>query len=830
MRFCKKRQDLKAHKKFVEVGFGYTPPLLTVKRKRVQKKVLVRVFFFCLFFSVLKTDASPWRPKNVFRVTTSLPSRLIDSIMAQGNWNILFQESPFAEFQRQIAIANFFALRDDVRQADYYFEKARTTLEIIYASLRGNYNWPKNSNEITSTQNLPWGESRDTFEDYLLCRLQLKLEILFTGKKDGKDALQELEAHVSKIESQLSKPIVDKDASMASFVNFFGEGLKLRQKTLRGYHKAEQFAKLSDAQKNLLSDYWERRTIAFRILENIRYGNLGRALFLVRLVENNRKEKLDGLALARLYIRCGAFGDAKRVLEESLSKTEIKAAENFGDYLSHSQVLENIEAWLSSWKNAEEQATQAANHLQNLLNQSNTPREIFVDLRKAAYTERLRSFVFAYIGSGKCPSSADFVFDTDMEREWLLREAIFFERCNVPVGKNEWAHIKKGMDADEKLLFAYHRKENLPRVKANEVNLSVYIRARDNLQKALRVKDTKKLVKLLTDALDAKSKIDFAFAALDWGIWFSSDIEHDALKNLPSKINKGDAWRLFVALNRKYAQQIFKDAPWVFFSPEDAAYFSQNVTTSILDLPEAKISLKSEYTTDKNLYFTDSQISLAFESKGNTGILTLGEPYHVVNKIRTKETVFFGDVLGINDGTPQDAASFVPPLFFRCGECAAPSGANASRLVAPRVDSATRKIIAELSDNFSTTWNFSVESDCPQGGVNYEDSLFLTVNSNAAFPCNLNARKIIIEKNERVSAIQKAALLAMGFYPNSMLITYRVNISDSITIPFLYDFFQRVNRRQITSTEAFFEAKKRAEKSFSGEGHFLPLRNYETFH
>ncbi|HNL11411.1 MAG TPA: hypothetical protein PKM44_12915, partial [Turneriella sp.] len=72
--------------------------------------------FSLLFF---QAGAVPWREKNALRIASTLPKRLIDSIMAQGNWNILFQEGPFSEFQRQMAIGGHFALRGEVSQAEF---------------------------------------------------------------------------------------------------------------------------------------------------------------------------------------------------------------------------------------------------------------------------------------------------------------------------------------------------------------------------------------------------------------------------------------------------------------------------------------------------------------------------------------------------------------------------------------------------------------------------------------------------------------------------------------------------------------------------------------
>ncbi|HRP69540.1 MAG TPA: hypothetical protein PLY93_08415, partial [Turneriella sp.] len=758
----------------------------------------------------------PWRTKNVFRITTSLPARLIDSIMAQGNWNLLFQESPFVDFQHTLAVANFFAMRDDTRQAEYYFEKARNNLAITYASLRADYGWPKNFHEIKNAQSLPWGESRDAFEDFLLCRFQLSIELLLAGMNNLGEEKDKLAAEINALETQLGKTLRQKDASFAAAMMFIQHSFALRQNETDKNLLAARFAQMSDAQKNSISDYWQQRLLGFKIQENIRYGNLGRALFLIRFIEENKKEKVDAVALVRLYIRCGAFSDAERLLTNTLASPEIRFPDNFNNYTVVSQLYENLMAWRGEFKRGETQTQIAYEHITSLLMHEDTLKEDFVDMRKAAHNERLRQFIFAYIDRSACPSRNDFVDDSDMEREWLFKQAIFFERCKIALDKAVWAPLVQSMTNDEKQILAYHRREEL--VQKNQSTIAVFINARFQLRKVLKRKNKKSLPFFLTKYLKAQNAVHPIFFTLDWGLYFSDNLVYEALQELPGAITKKEAWQIFTELNRTFAWQKLSHGFFTIFEPPEASLISQKANQFILDVLGDAAIPDSQNNNAHALYFTDGKIALFYEPQGQKGKLWHGEAHTFKENLKADDIVFFGDALNLQNKLSKKIRAFLPALFFQCDTCK-------NIKAAPRfVASTTSTWASELSDNFSVVWNFERERDCLLGESKYSDTLLLiNTTSPPELPCNLTVENIIIDVQDKPSVFQSLGVLSLGYRERSALISMPRKMEAQNKIAFLFDLFQKTNRRQIPIHPAFEEAKQRAEKSFSTNGEFSTL-------
>ncbi|MBX3722343.1 MAG: hypothetical protein KF713_10940 [Turneriella sp.] len=803
---------------------------------------IARLSLLLLLALSAKSSAAPWREKNVFKVATNLPARLIDSIMAQGNWNILFQEGPFSEFQRQIAIGNHFALRGDGRQAEFYFQKAGNALDIAYASLRGRFGWPRNPTELKAAA-LPWGENRETFEDFLLCRLQLQVESMLAAHESGTIKATNLEAVMADTERQLAKPLREKDADIEQMVLLLRDSTALRNlKDIHPALKAERFAALSDRLATSTRNYWNRRINIFRIFENIRYGNTGRAAHLARYIEAKQKDQTDALSLARIYVQLGSYDEAERILTATLDAPENKTAENYGEYLAYSALMQNLKIWRGRSGDAEKLSAATRAFTEELIASGKIPAEELVDLKKAQRNETLRGFIYGYVNVGKCPASTAFSGDTDMEPEWRVRERIFFERCNFAYDAKAWSALLKSnpVNAELQAAAAYHLGEN--RVKFPSANgasaLTAHLVARARLEKIIAKNDRNNLAAALVSYLYTRNAVQPEFTVFDWGIDLRDDLTDRALAAIPANLPEKTGRELFAELHRRFVWNNLKTNDGRFFSPADAAVISKKSGAAILDFPENPAAVPAaQISAGKSLLYSDREnilFSGKAEKKQQYRIWKRNaDPAEIRRFITGAQTAFLlhGDAVGIAGGLLPDAATAqIPPFYAYCPEC----GQSAARIPERMIIAAEKgrlppAFLNDLADNFSVISDGAAR-DCPAGGSRYDDSVMLIAATGNPYelPCNTAAEKIVVEYGAALSGSNLNAALSLGWRPNLSLILLPQMLPEQVKTAFLFDFFQRTNRRQVKPADAFRDARTRAEKSFPTGEELAKLHLYES--
>jgi hypothetical protein len=792
---------------------------------------IARVSLLCSTLLFTQADAVPWREKNAFKIATSLPKRLIDSIMAQGNWNILFQEGPFSEFQRQIAIANHFALRGDARQANFYFQKAGTALDIAYASLRGKFGWPRDPKPMT-TAGLPWGDNRETFEDFLLCRLQLEIESMLVQHETGLLKTTGFENLVGETERQLGAPLRQKDQDLDQMVGFVRDAVAIRSKKENPQLTAEKFAALSDKITPSVRNYWQRRLFIFRIFENIHHGNAGRARFLAQYLEDKQKDQIDAMGLARIYIHAGVYTEAKRVLEAALRTDENKATENFTDYLGYSGAAQNLLIRLGLKSDAETVSRETLQLLTGHRKTGNIPRDEIVDLEKAIRNEELRLKMHAFANRGACPAPAAYTAESDMDQEWRMRERLFFEGCNQPREKTFWSTLLKNPSSslDARAVAAYHLAD-VKEMKAQDKNSSPLIRhlmRRRALADALARDRREKLPELTIAYLNTLNSTWPEFALFDWGINLSDDLTDAALTTMPANLSEKMARELITELHRRFIWKQLTEANLSLYAATDAAIALRKTAAVVLDMPELNRILPQSFTTTKKALYADNLFIAVYDgaAKKTRWRLIRKSPATTISTVVSEtspgEYFLFGAAATELGGAKLTA--YLPPFYAHCPECQRRSDNIPERLIILTGDEAlARSLRNDLADNFSVVAEASHIRECAAVAGGYDDSLIFSGRIAApAMPCNTKPEKIIIDGEGMQAAFP------LGWKPGLSLILLPQNLSLQAKTSFLFDFFQRTNRRQVKAAEAFREAKARAEKSFPGEMGVSELRYYES--
>lgn len=782
----------------------------------MRRDIASRLSLLLSLSFLFSLNATPWRPKNPVRLATSLPTRIIDSIMAQGNWNILFQEGPFAEFQRQIAVANHFALRGDQKAAEQYFARAENSLEIAYASLRGRFGWPRLANTLIASE-LPWGENRDTFSDYLLCRLQLYLENALR-RHDGDELLfTNFETVISDYQKQLGSALQKKDAELETFIRLVRESLAVRAlRPASAYRAAERFAALSDSLPYSVQGYWPRRAYLFRIVENIHYGNLGRAQHYARQLAKN-PEKADPLAIARMLIGAGDFPPARLLLESGLAGETTRLADNYPDYLRYAETLESLLVWQRDYRAAEQVATRTTQHLEKLLNDNAVPREEIVEFRMALENQKLRRQKLAYLATGTCPAPASDIQERDIE--WQVRERLFEEHCGLKPDREWWRAILKSADksAEVRLIAAYRLHDEkaalefLDKQGNNDATgeLGRYLRARVRLAQALERRQKTNLAALLADYLRSANELSADFLFTDWGVRVADDLAAPAGERLAGKMSARDAFTLFGEMHRRYALTELRGKPIQYFAPPDAAELSRRIALIVLERrPAQKAVVTATAFTGFDLVLEDGSVSWRYDAA--RGSLNTGKPSQVTPGARR---ILMGNPLLAGTAT---GTGILPPLFYFCAECT-PEAERVSRLAYPlRAEEKLPATIAELSDAFSSTPDSAAMAVCQPAESNPLDTLLVygTIHNYAQLPCDLHTGRLVAIAARDNPASAAPVMLAMGWRRGLHSLTVPADMPETAQVAFLYDMFHRTNRKKQPVTEAFTEAKVRAEKSF----------------
>lgn len=786
----------------------------------------------CLIVSP-RNEAAPWREKNPFRVAASLPSKLIDSIMAQGNWNILFQEGPFSEFQRQIAIANHFALRADRKQAEFYFQKAETALDIAYGLMRGRFGWPRSYRELKATE-LPWGENRDTFQDYILCRLQLYIETGLGGHATGKLNFENLSRMRDESEKQLGTSIERKDGELSSLIRIIQEAVLIRNS--RGLQAADKFAAESDKFTSSLKNYWSRRLHLFRIFENLYHGNLGRSLWLTDYLNEKQNDQRDAISLAQIYIRLSAYAKAEIVLKQAVESPDFRQPDTYGDHLQASDILQNLYTWIGRTAEAEATGMATLQMLTGLRESGTVPRDESLALRQAISDQELRQKIYAHTLNKSCPPLTAYSGDPEMPVEWRIKERIFFENCGMAHDSGAWNNLVSvpGINSDALAVAEYHGRAEktikgnaLLNARPNEPGIRAYLREAVRLERTIRAGDRRKSADNLISYLRAQNRFSSEMLIFEWG-FSAPDLTHATTRILPKTLDEKKALALFGELHREYALRMLRGKSLLFFSPEDAVILSGISSRAILGTADTSREVNLPLPGGKSLVFSDGTVTLGFEQATKDGKLSVFPREDAVpfSAPTGKDRILFGSAIWEVTPAPGSRLEYAP-LFAYCTNCGSSPGVPARLIMNTRAES----LKTDLADNFSLAPDIQKPQECAPPVPIIEDTLYFqpAIEELTYPPCDTRIDKLMLDYDGSEDLKMAAHLIfAMGWRKDLTMIFIPRSVTAQARSAYLFDYFQRVNRRQVKSREAFSEAKTRAEKSFPDDVALRSVRFYES--
>ncbi|MBL8033031.1 MAG: hypothetical protein JNJ69_04980 [Leptospiraceae bacterium] len=772
-------------------------------------------------------SAVPWREKPGIRFATTLPNRIIDSIMAQGNWNILFQEGPFAEFQRQIAIATHFSFRGQHAQAEQFFQRAETALEIAYATLRGKFGWPRKPESLQAAD-LAWGENRETFQDYILCRLQLYVESGLKKHETGEIKFSAFEATVAERQKQMGVPIRSKDADLDVFLRLLKESIDLRQTR---NDAAQRFATLSDRTQITGKNFWQRRAQLFLIFENIRYGNLSRAFHLTLALRTRDSGQLDQLMLARLFVLVSDYATARDILNTALQDAENLTADSYADYIHYAELLQNVQLWLGDLAGAATTATNGAAHLQKFVDGDAIAREELFEVRTTIENQRLRTQKLNYLHNQQCPAaSAAQNIDADRDIEWQVREHLFWETCGAPASKTYWRNVitAKSQTPEIRVLAAHAlgsegAKEIEKTGKQGQLTpLSAYIVSASRLSRALAKTGTI-ASSLVADHLQALNALNADLTFLDWGIRPTDELIKPALGRLQQKIPYRQALAIFSGLHRHYALKFLRGKPLLLFSPADAAALNARFSALLPERRQEEMPGEPPPTlSERDLVFIGHELQLEYRAAERK--------MHRAISGNFERPLLFGNISQLMTVVqPGYAGAAMAPLFHYCEQCSQNNKA-AERLIIPRrMDKETQLAVTELADTFATTPAYRHFAECNAATGVSRDTLLLdsAVSDLLNLPCDISAERLVLVASPGLWQ-HSAAALAMGWRKDLYILVLPDALPLNNRTVFLYDLFQRTNRRQTKMHTAFDEARARAEKSFAQGNGLQAVQLYGT--
>ncbi|HNL54431.1 MAG TPA: hypothetical protein PKI36_08470 [Turneriella sp.] len=775
--------------------------------------------FSLLFF---QAGAVPWREKNALRIASTLPKRLIDSIMAQGNWNILFQEGPFSEFQRQMAIGGHFALRGEVSQAEFYYRRAETALDIAYASLRSRFEWPRSPLQLKADE-LPWGENRDTFRDYLLCRLQLYIESGLAGHDLGKVGLERLAETVARTESQMSQSLKDKDADLDNFVRLLRGSNTLRATSgISQGLRATRFLELSAAIPPSARNYWRRRTVFFQIQEHLYYGNLGIARALTDFLFSRHGDQSDPLAIARFWIQSSDFVAAADLLEKEFASSEVRSGENYPDFLRISETLQNLLVWQRQYLRAAEIAQVSRDLLNGFIAGNQVPREEFVSVRRSAANQKLRSEMLHFLATGKCPSTLQLFEGSEPETEWRIRERLFYEKCGLSGESDRWQKwlAEKSLTPEAREIIRFVAGTPTADKIGNEGPALVqYLSLYHATAKAGK---KSKRADMAISMLDAAGRLHADLVFLDWGLLLPDDGMVRALRELKEPLRANEAASVFSALHRQYARRHLRGSSLFQFSAADAGELRGEIYDWVLG-GDSGTRTSSAAETGGDLVYADSAQTIAYQPGvqnsmlqvlGNWQTLDSGQRSRFFRSGNTTRLYGMAPLLAGPDANAE-AILQIAPLFSSCTDCT-PAGRNAARLLLGEVSgNGWKSTRADLADIFSTQLNLKARPECSFTPGYFQDTLITqSAASSLEYPCNLALENLILEAGTSRLPKSPQLLWAVAGRQNSVALLLPDEMNAAARTAFLFDFLQRRNRREVPARQAFNEARRRAEKSF----------------
>jgi len=738
----------------------------------------VRAALYVLLFASLDLAALPGREKNPLKFATVLPTRLIDSIMAQGNWNILFQEGPFAEFQRQIAIANHFALRGEVAQATYQFNKAQNALNIAYASLRGKYAWPRNPRDI-SVKGLSWGESRDIFQDFLLCEFQLFLERGLRAHTIGLFELDEFEEIVKRTELQLGSRIADRESEFERLIPLLRSAIQIRKSQKNTAILAYEFARLSDRETLSARNYWQRRLQTFRILENLHYGNIGRAQSIADYMRDRQKDQIDTIAFALIYLRCAAFNEARELLQSAIYFASKEGQTNFQDYGLAAAILENTYVETGHYADALQWSTRALSHLNGLKSSAEIQRSEMLELKRLIQEQTFRQHTATYLTTKACIAEKPEIPEREIaDSEMVLKYELFSRVC---ASKDLETFVVSRL-SDKTLTTTATEKLNL-------------ITSDLALFKAIKRKDRKYLLENLSKNLHSHSAYKRDLIFFEWGILRSELPKGELLKLLSGKSDYRKAFNIFIHFRRYHLLANHHIPNLNLLGSTDIAVISRSLAARLFDFAPVPITDVAS-GQESPLHFSTADGTILFSP------LQKKIEFFTDARVPAADTIYFGDL-------PPDAPLLrrIAPLYAFCESCVTES-AGARLLVASSQNQAS-----DFSDIFSATVELKGAS-CNLSQDTSEDTILLKViDKMDNLPCDLRTERVIFEGDP----VPTWLLSSVAWRKNSAMIVFPSNFAEATKNALLFDFFQRANRRQTTNREAFIAAFERAKRSFPDE-------------
>jgi len=738
--------------------------------------------------------------------------------MAQGNWNILFQEGPFHEFQRQMAIAGHFALRGEITQAEFYYKRAETSLDIAYASLRSRFEWPRSPVNLRA-ENLSWGENRETYRDYLLCRLQLYIESGLAGHDAGKISLDKLSETVSRTESLMGQSLQQKDADLDKFVALLRGSIGLRSAAgLSGGLRALKFQQLSAKFPPSVGNYWRRRTLFFQIQEHLYYGNLGIALALTDLLYAQHGDQTDRLAIARFWIQASNFAAATNLLTQEFYRNEIRSGENYQELLRISETLQNLLVWQKQYLRAAEIAQESHNLLDEFTKGNLVPREELVAVRRSAANQKLRSEMLRYLAEGACPATLQPFEGSEAESEWRIREHLFYEKCGLPVNGSEWQKLlnDKSLGADAREIIRFVRgKPGTQKTAAGSSALLQFLRL---YRKPARPEGKGRRKERAIALLETAGKLYDDFVFLDWGLTLPTDTTARALAELKNSLRPDEAAAVFSALNRQFARRHLRGSSLLALAATDASELSGELHYWILG---GDYSLRKSAATeaDGDLLYADSNQTIAYQSPA-LRVMDKWEALGAEEKsrlFRAKTPVYlFGraSVLAI-PARQDDLMLHIAPLFPVCRECSPAPRTPARLLMHEEAGNGWKSTQADLADIFSGQLNLKTKPECNFTAEAFQDTLIAqAMIEQAEYPCNLTLENLIVEEDEAEPAGVQNLLWAIAGRQTGAALLLPKTMNQAARTAFLFDFLQRRNLREVSARQAFDEAQRRAKKSF----------------
>ncbi len=743
--------------------------------------------------------------------------------MAQGNWNILFQKGPFSEFQRHMAIGDHFALRGEISQAEFYYRRAETALDIAYASLRSRYDWPRSPAQLRADE-LPWGENRETFRDYLLCRLQLYVESGLSGHDLGKISLERLSETVARTEVQMGQSLRDKDGDLENFLRLIREGLALRSagSASRGL-RAARFAELSASIPPSARNYWLRRTLFFQIQEHLYYGNLGLARALTDFLFARHGDQSDALAIARFYIQSSDFGQATELLEKEFARNEVRSADNYPDFLRISEMLQNLHVWKKQYLRAAQIARDSHDLLQSLIADNLVPREELVSVRRSAANQKLRSEMLLYLARGECPAPIKIFAGNEPEAGWRIRERLFYQKCGLAEDRNIWlswlSDTSLGAEVAHIIRFVlgepYTKTTGDTRTPLMQF-LSLYRATEKPYPKA-------KQAQLAASLLDAGGKLHSDLVFLDWGLTLPSDTMQRAFGQLKAPLGSNDAALVFSALHRQYVRRQLRGNSLFQFAASDAAELRAELQHWILG-GDSSEAMSPAALTGGDLLYADHEQTILYQSGMRDAKIQIFKSWENLGDEERKRLFrsgypvrLFGAAAAQIPAEVHEVTTFkLAPLFSTCSDCVPAARTPARILFHEAADNSWRTTRADLADIFSHQQDLKRRAECAYSPVFYQDTLIVhSTDMQAEYPCDMSLENLILEEAGSSQPAESQRLLwAIAGRQTGVALFVPQSMNPAARTAFLFDFLQRRNRREVPPRQAFSDARRRAEKSF----------------